>query len=58
MTDDKTKRGPKDRNRINVHEPYELEYWSRTLGVSPNKLKELVAEHGVMVATIRQKLGQ
>lgn len=58
MADDKTKRGPADRSRINVHEPYELEYWTKELGVSAAKLKELVAKHGVMVATIRGVLGK
>lgn len=58
MPDDKSKRGPADRSRINVNEPYELEYWTKELGVSATKLKELVAKHGVMVSAIRKVLGK
>jgi len=54
MADDKTKRGAPDRIRINVNEPYELEYWTKELGVSGAKLKELVKQHGVMVADVRK----
>jgi Protein of unknown function (DUF3606) len=43
-----------DRIRINVNEPYELEYWTKELGVSDAKLKELVKQHGVMVADVRK----
>jgi len=31
MSDDKTKRGPADAQRINVNEDYEVEYWTRVL---------------------------
>ncbi len=30
MADDKTKRGPADRSRINVNEEYEVRYWTGT----------------------------
>jgi hypothetical protein len=58
MADDRTKRGPADRSRINVHEPYELEYWTQELSVSADRLKELVARHGVMAADIREALSR
>ena len=58
MADDLTKRGPADRNRINVNEPYELEYWTKTLGISAVRLRELVSKHGVMAANIRKVLGK
>jgi hypothetical protein len=56
MADDRTKRGPADRARINVHENYELEYWTKELGVSADELRALVKKHGVMAADIRQAL--
>ena len=56
MADDRSKRGPADRVRINVHELWELEYWSRELGVSAAELRELVKKHGVMAADIRRVL--
>ena len=43
MTDDKTKRGPADRSRINVNEPYELDYWSKEFDLTPEQLRQLVA---------------
>ncbi len=58
MADDKNNRGPADRARINVHEAYELEYWTKELGIPPDKLRELVAKHDVMAANIRQVLGK
>ncbi|SEB98599.1 DUF3606 domain-containing protein [Terriglobus roseus] len=58
MSDDKSNRGPADRARINVNESYELEYWTKELGVSAAKLRELVKEHGVMASKIRQEIGK
>jgi hypothetical protein len=57
MADDRTKRGPADRLRINVNEPYEVKYWTQELNVSADRLKELVARHGVM-ADIRKALSR
>ena len=58
MADDKSNRGPADRARINIQEPYEVEYWSKELGVSPERLRELVAKHGVMAADVRKAAGK
>ena len=37
MADDRTKRGPQDRSRVNTSEDYELRYWSEKWGVSPEQ---------------------
>jgi Protein of unknown function (DUF3606) len=58
MADDKTKRAPHDAARINVNEEYEVRYWTETLGVSAEQLKELVRQHGVSAAAVRQALGK
>jgi hypothetical protein len=58
MADDKSNRGPADRARINIHEAYEVEYWSKELGIIPDRLRELVGQHGVMAADIRKALGK
>ena len=58
MADDKSNRGSADRARVNVHEAYELEYWSKDFGVSPDRLRELVSKHGVMAVEIRRALGK
>jgi hypothetical protein len=58
MSDDKTRTGGQDRLRINVHEDYELRDWSKRLGVTSERLKELVKQHGTMAADIRKALGK
>lgn len=58
MADDKTKRAPQDAARINIHEDYEVRYWTKALGVSKAKLKELVARVGVSAEKVRQALGK
>ena len=42
MTDDKSKTGRQDRDRINVNEDYELRGWSKKFGVTPEELKKAV----------------
>jgi hypothetical protein len=56
MSDDKSKRGIADRDRINVHEDYECRYWSEKFGVSTDKLKETVRRVGVMVKDVEREL--
>ena len=56
MADDPKKVGKPDRDRINVHEDYELRDWSKLLGVSADRLKETVKKVGPMVADVRREL--
>ena len=49
---------PKDRTRISTTEDYELFYWSQTLGLSAEDLKNLVAQFGNSVDAVRQVLGK
>lgn len=58
MSDDRSKRGPGDAQRINVNEDYEVEYWTRVLGVSEEKLRETVKNVGVMADDVRKALGK
>lgn len=58
MSDDKTKTGPADDSRINVHEDYELEYWSKKLGVTKQQIKDAVTKVGVMVVNVKNHLGK
>jgi hypothetical protein len=57
MADDTTKQDYRDRDRINVHEDYELRYWTKELGVTPEKLKQTVEKVGVMATDVRKALG-
>jgi len=56
MTDDKSMY--RDRDRINRNEPYEMEYWTRTLGVTKDKLLREIDAVGVMVEDVRGYLGK
>jgi hypothetical protein len=58
MSDDTTKRDYRDRDRINIHEDYELRYWTKELGVTPEKLKQTVEKVGVMATDVRKALGR
>jgi hypothetical protein len=58
MADDTSKRGPADRTRINVNESWELRYWTETLGVTEQKLRDTVKKVGVMVADVKKELGK
>ena len=56
--DDKTQRGAADRSRINVKEDYELAYWTRTLEVSEDELRNAVQQVGTSVDAVKQYLGR
>jgi hypothetical protein len=56
MADNLQSAGPQDRSRINVHEEWELRYWTQELGVSKERLAEIVKEVGTSVAAVRQRL--
>ena len=58
MSDDKSNRGSPDRDRIDIHDPNELRYWTKALHVSPEKLKEVVGQVGTSVKKVRSELGQ
>ena len=56
MSDDKTKTGGQDRERINVHEDYELRDWSKSLNTTPEKLKAAVQAVGDRADKVREYL--
>lgn len=58
MSDDKTKRGPADASRINIHEEYEITYWTATLGCTRDKLIAAVKAVGPMIKDVRRHLGK
>jgi hypothetical protein len=58
MTDNLKDRGPQDRTRINLNEDWELRYWTKELGISEQRLRELVKQHGVSADSIRRVLGK
>lgn len=56
MVDDRSKRGKPDRNRVNIREEYEFEYWKRQLHVSGQQLAAAVRKVGPMVKNVREYL--
>ncbi len=58
MADDKTKTGAADRDRINVNEDYELQYWTQALGVSADELRASVKAVGPTAVAVRKHLGK
>lgn len=56
MSDDKTKSGGQDRQRINVNQDYELRDWAKSLGVTPEQVKEAVKAVGDQADKVREHL--
>ncbi|MBP2032737.1 hypothetical protein J2Z42_001411 [Clostridium algifaecis] len=58
MSDDKTKKKPLDSSRINIHEPYEVNYWCDTLGCTKQELINAVNQVGTSVTKVKNHLGK
>jgi hypothetical protein len=56
MSDDKTKTAPQDASKINIHEDYEVRYWTKRFGVTPEQLREAVAKVGTSAAAVETEL--
>ena len=54
MADDRSLRGPQDRQRINLSENYEIAYY----GISREQLAEVVRKAGPMSAAVAKLLGK
>ena len=57
MSDNLANRGQPDRSKINVHESWEVAYWTRELGVSEEKLIAAVQAAGTSVKSVKEHLG-
>jgi Protein of unknown function (DUF3606) len=57
MADDLKKRGPADRSRVNLNEPWEVEWWCKKWNVTPEQLKTAVLKVGVMAKDVARHLG-
>ena len=55
--DSLTRKEQPDRSKINMHEPHEVKYWLRALGVSKDDLQKAVDKVGNSAATVRKQLG-
>jgi len=57
MTDNTQRAGSPDSRRINLDQDYEVRYWSKQLGVTPDRLREAVKAAGTSVEAVRKHLG-
>jgi len=51
-----TKNRTADRSKINMLEDYEVKYWTRELGVSKERLQQVVDKVGNAAAAVRKEL--
>jgi hypothetical protein len=56
MADDLKNRGPADRSRVNVNEPWELRYWTGAFGCTDEQLRAAVRKVGVMRTDVEREL--
>ena len=57
IMDNLTKRDQPDRSKINMHEDYEVKYWTKALGISREELQKAVDKVGSSAAAVRKELG-
>ncbi len=58
MADDLKNTGKQDDIRINVNQDHEVAYWTKELGVTAARLREVVAKVGPLVKNVRKDLGK
>lgn len=58
MSDNLKDRAPQDASRISLSEDWEVRYWTKALGVTTERLEQLVKDHGNSVAAVRSALGK
>jgi hypothetical protein len=56
MTDDLSKRGKQDRDRINVNEPHELRHWAHKFGCTEEELRDAVKRAGPIAADVEREI--
>ena len=58
MSDNLSIQKPVDPNGINIHEEWELTYWTKLLGTSEGDLREAVMAVGPKTEAVRKHLGK
>lgn len=46
MPDDKSNQGGQDRARVSAEQPYEVAYFAQKHGLSQEKAREIIKQHG------------
>ena len=55
--DDLKRKGAADRSQINMNEAWEIDCWTKELGVSKGELAKVVKKVGNSAAAVRRELG-
>jgi hypothetical protein len=58
MSDNLKQRAPQDASRISLTEDWEVRYWTKSLGVSRDRLEQLVREHGSSADAVKKALSR
>ncbi|MFT4118383.1 DUF3606 domain-containing protein [Bradyrhizobium sp.] len=58
MSDNLKERAPQDASRISLSEDWEVRYWTKALGITKERLEQLVKDHGNSAAAVRSALGK
>ena len=56
MSDSSQNRGEPDRSRINLNQDHEMQYWTKTLDVTEEELREAVRAAGSSADKVREYL--
>ena len=56
MSDDTSNRGPQDASRVNVHEEWEVRYWTKKFDCSKQQLEDAVKAVGPMATAVESHL--
>jgi hypothetical protein len=56
MADDKNKTAPQDAARVNVHEGYEVAYWTQKFSCTREQLQAAVKKVGVSPRAVQEEL--
>jgi Protein of unknown function (DUF3606) len=56
MSDDTSKRGSQDGQRINMEQEHEVKYWTKRFGVSREQLQAAVWAAGPVVNAVERRL--
>ncbi len=54
--DDLTRKRPEDPTKININQQWEIDYWTKELSISEEKLKSLVKKVGSEVSKVKAEL--
>jgi hypothetical protein len=54
MTDNLNKKRPQDSSKVNVHEPWEVNYWCKEFNCTKSELETAVKKVGVSATLVRK----